>query len=82
MRLNFQISTLALKDLENIWEYTVEQWSKEQTNIYYNEIFAAIDKICENSDTGKPIDEIKKGHRRINVKSHLIIYKVLKFRSC
>jgi len=82
MRLNFQISTLALKDLENIWEYTVEQWSKEQANIYYNEIFAAIDKICENSDTGKPIDEIKKGLRRIIVKSHLIIYKVLKFRSC
>jgi toxin ParE1/3/4 len=76
MKLNLQISTLALEDLENIWEYTVEQWSKEQANKYYNEIIAAIDKICENSDTGKPIDEIKKGHRRINVKSHLIIYKV------
>jgi toxin ParE1/3/4 len=76
MKHNFEISTLALADLDNIWEYTVEQWSKGQANKYYNEIFAAIDKICENSDTGKPIDEIKKGHRRINVKSHMIIYKV------
>ena len=76
MKLKFEISEFALEDLNNIWEYTVEQWSKEQANKYYNEIFSAIDKICENSDTGKPIDEIKKGHRRTNVKSHMIIYKV------
>jgi toxin ParE1/3/4 len=76
MKLKFEISELALEDLDNIWEYTVEQWSNEQANKYYNEIFSAIDKICENSDGGKPIDEIKKGHRRTNVKSHMIIYKV------
>ncbi len=60
MKLKFEISELALEDLDNIWEFTVEQWSKEQANIYYNEIFSAIGKICENSDIGKPIDEIKK----------------------
>ncbi len=76
MKLNFQVSKLALEDLDNIWKYTVEQWSKEQANKYYIEIFSVIDKICENSYTGKPIDEIKKGHRRTNVKSHMIIYKV------
>lgn len=76
MKHNFEISTLALEDLDNIWKYTGEQWSKEQANKYYNEIFSVIGKICENSDTGKPIDEIKKGHRRTNVKSHMIIYKV------
>lgn len=76
MKLNFEISRLALEDLNNIWNYTLEQWSKEQANKYYNEIFSAIGKICENKDAGKPIDEIKKGHRRINVKSHMILYKV------
>ena len=76
MKLDFKISNLAVEDLDNIWEYTVEQWSKEQANRYYSEIFLAIDKICENLNIGKPIDEIKKGHRRTNVKSHKIIYKV------
>ena len=76
MKLNFEISRLALEDLDNIWEYTAKQWSKEQANKYYNEIFSVIDKIRQNSDIGQPIDEIKKGHRRTNVKSHLIIYKV------
>jgi plasmid stabilization system protein ParE len=35
-----------------------------------------IGKICDNSDIGKAIDEIKKGHKRTNVKSHMIIYKI------
>lgn len=77
MKLNFEISKLALEDLDIIWVYTVEQWSKEQANNYYNEIFSAISNFCENSNTGKSIDEIKKGHRRTNVKSHMIIYKVI-----
>lgn len=76
MKLNFEISKLALEDLDNIWEYTAGQWSKEQANEYYNEIFSVIGKICEKSDIGKPIDEIKKGYRRTTVKSHMIIYKV------
>lgn len=76
MKLKFEISELALEDLDNLWKYTVEQWSKGQANIYYNEIFSAIGKICENSDIGKPIDEIKKGHKRTNAISHMIIYKV------
>jgi toxin ParE1/3/4 len=76
MKFNFEISRVALDDLDNIWEYTAEQWSIEQANKYYNEIFSAISKICENSDNGKTIDEIKKGHRRTNVKTHIIFYKV------
>ncbi len=38
MRLNFEISRLALKDLDDIWAYTAEQWSKQQANKYYKEI--------------------------------------------
>jgi plasmid stabilization system protein ParE len=34
MKCKFEISELALEDLDNIWEYTVEQWSKEQANKY------------------------------------------------
>ena len=78
MKLSFEISKLALADLENIWEYTVEQWSIEQANKYYNDIFSAIMYLCENPDSGKPVDEIKIGHRRLNVKSHMILYKIKK----
>ncbi len=29
MKLNFVLSRLALKDLDEIWDYTAEQWSKK-----------------------------------------------------
>ncbi|MBK9257411.1 MAG: type II toxin-antitoxin system RelE/ParE family toxin [Saprospiraceae bacterium] len=76
MKDSYEISRLALKDLDDIWHYTIEHWSKQQANKYYKEIFAVIDEICNNSEIGKSIDEIKIGHKRVNVKSHMIIYKV------
>jgi len=30
---NYYISEKALKDLENIWEYTDKQWSRQQANM-------------------------------------------------
>jgi toxin ParE1/3/4 len=76
MKFNFEISKLALEDLNDIWEYSAEQWSKQQANNYYNEIIKVIRDICNNSEIGKPIDYIKKGHRTISVKSHMIVYKI------
>lgn len=77
MRFTFEISKLALNDLDEIWKYTAQQWSKQQANKYYKEIFQLINEICNNSDLGKSIDEVKKGHRRINVKSLMIVYKIV-----
>jgi len=46
MKFKFEISKLALEDLNIIWEYTAEQWSKPQVNKYYNYIMQAILDIC------------------------------------
>jgi toxin ParE1/3/4 len=76
MIFNFELSRLALMDLEEIWLYTSKIWSKQQANKYYEEIFKVINEICNNSEIGESIDFVKKGHRRINVKSHIIFYKI------
>ncbi|MBK9680040.1 MAG: type II toxin-antitoxin system RelE/ParE family toxin [Saprospiraceae bacterium] len=55
MKFNFEISKLALKDLDDIWEYTAEQWSRQQANRYYKELIQSIQEICNNSKIGKPI---------------------------
>ena len=74
MKFNFEVSKLALKDMDEIWEYTAEHWSKQQANKYYKEIIDAIEKICNKSVIGT--DEVKKGHKRVNIRSHMIIYKI------
>jgi toxin ParE1/3/4 len=76
MIFNFELSRLALMDLEEIWLYTSKIWSKQQANKYYEEKFKVINEIFNNSRIGESIDFVKKGHRKINIKSHVIIYKI------
>jgi len=70
------ISKKAVSDIEEIWLYTVEKWSVEQADRYYNLIFDEIDYICKNLNAGKSMDHVRKGFRASKVKSHLIFYKV------
>ena len=75
--LPFVISKKAVSDLEEIWLYTVEKWSVEQADRYYNLIFNEINYICRNINAGKPMEHVRKGYRASKVKSHLIFYRVL-----
>ena len=74
----YEISELALEDIDSIWEYTTEKWSTEQAEKYYKEIFSAIEFICLNPDIGNSINEVKEHHRRKLIGSHMIIYKCQK----
>jgi len=73
----FVISKKAVSDLEEIWLYTVEKWSVEQADRYYNLIFDEINYICKNSISGKSMEHVRKGYRASKVKSHLIFYRIL-----
>lgn len=75
--LPFVISKKAVCDLEEIWLYTVEKWSVEQADRYYNLIFDEINFICTNINAGKSMEHVRKGYRTSKVKSHLIFYRVL-----
>ena len=76
-QLPYIISKKALSDLDEIWFYTVEKWSVEQANRYYQLIFDEIKYICKKSDSGKRIDNIRSGYQVSKVKSHFIFYKIV-----
>jgi len=59
----------------HIWLFTVENWSLEQVDRYYNLIFDEIEYIAENFETGRDFGRIRNGYRFSKVKSHLIFYK-------
>ena len=74
--LHYVISKKAISDLEEIWLYTVDKWSIEQADRYYNLIFDEIDFICKNPKTAMQMDDIRKNYRAAKVNSHLIFFKV------
>ena len=73
--MKYRISDKALEDINKIWAYTLENWSQQQADRYYNLIFQEILFISENFESGKDIGKIKSGYRQTKIKSHLIIYK-------
>ena len=64
MNMKYELSKLALDDIDLIWEYTTLNWSMDQAEKYYNEILGAINMICINPNIGKSINEVKENHRR------------------
>lgn len=73
--MEYELSKLAIIDLENIYAYTVEAWSISQADKYYKLILKTIEQICRFPEIGKSIDFVKPNHRMQKVKSHLILYK-------
>ena len=73
--MNYKISEEAIADLNTIWLYTFENWSKMQADRYYNLLVDEIKFVSENFEYGKDFKSVRKGYRYIKVKSHLIFYK-------
>lgn len=74
--LPYVISKKAISDLEEIWLYTSEKWSVAQADRYYFLIIEEIEYVCENPNTGRNMDHVRKGYRASKVKSHLIFYRI------
>lgn len=74
--MKFKISKEAQIDIENIWLYTFETWSKEQADRYFNLIFDEIEYLTQNPTSGKDYSHVRIGYYRSKVKSHLIFYRI------
>lgn len=65
----------AVEDLENIWIYTLQNWSLEQADRYHSLIYKEIDFLALKPALGKDMSHLRKGYRCSKVKSHIIFYK-------
>ena len=63
-------------DLEDIWLYSFEQWNEEQADRYYDQILDGIEQLIDNPEMGKSRATIRSGYRSIQVKSHIIYYRI------
>lgn len=74
--MKYKISKAAINDLEKIWLYTFETWSREQADYYFDLIINEIEYLSENPKLGKDYNDVRKGYFRSRVKSHFIFYKI------
>lgn len=75
--MGYKLSVKAAEDIENIWLYTLENWSPEQADRYVNLIFDEIEYLSVSPESGKDFSHVRKNYRCAKVKSHLIFYRLV-----
>ena len=64
----------AIDDLNNIWDYTFEQWSENQADKYYTTIKLACEKIGLSPNLGRKYIGITNGLLGLKSGKHIIFY--------
>lgn len=70
----YRFSPLAEVDLEDIWLYTLRNWSLEQADRYQGQIMAAVEGLATGVKNGRPVT-VREGYFKYPVGSHLVFYR-------
>ncbi len=77
----FKLTKNAVKDLSDIWSYTVETWSESQADKYYKLIINACSTIAKKPQIGKVYPEIYLGLKGKLTSKHIIFYREMEDQS-
>ena len=72
---NYELTNKAVADLNGIWEYTLETWSENQADKYYDMLLDFCQDIADNPELGKNYDGIKLELFGIKANRHVIFYR-------
>ncbi len=72
---DYKLTNKAVEDLNDIWEYTVEQWSEEQADRYYILLLDSFQDIANNPDLGKNYEGVRKELFGLKSNRHIIFYR-------
>jgi toxin ParE1/3/4 len=72
----YSLSFRAQSDLQEIWDYTDDNWGRAQAKAYLKSIEAAMERVASNPKLGKACEEIRSGYARYPVGSHILFYSI------
>ena len=71
----FNFTNRAVNDLTEIWDYTVEEWSENQAEKYYNLIMASCMDLANNPQLGKSYEIVTQNVLGYKCGQHIIFYR-------
>jgi toxin ParE1/3/4 len=69
----YKLTNKAVDDLNEIWDYTADEWSEEQADKYYS-----CQDIANNPNLGKNYDGIMTDLFGLKANRHIIFYRKTK----
>ena len=73
----FHFTNKAVEDLSEIWNYTVDNWSENQADKYYELLIEACKELAAKPSLGYHYDLISKNILGYKTGKHIIFYRVL-----
>jgi toxin ParE1/3/4 len=72
--VKYELTKKATKDLGKIWNYTVDTWSENQADEYYQMLMNSCQDIADGKVNGKPYEDI---YSVLGIKAgkHVIFYR-------
>lgn len=74
----YELSLFADKDLEDIFDYTLEKFGEKQAISYVSSFVPLFEQLVKNLSIGRQRDEIKKGLMSIPHEEHLVFFRILR----
>ena len=74
----YSLTKKAVEDLENIWNYTLNEWSEEQADKYYLELIEGCEYLASNPNFGKNYEKIDLDIFGYLVNMHIIFFQKIK----
>ena len=71
----FELTRKAVEDLAEIWNYTRENWSEHQADIYYQLLIESFKEIADNPLIGKNYCVIAETLRGFKVGRHNVFFR-------
>lgn len=70
-------SPAAVADLDNIWDYTVEEWGVEQADRYTDDIENTCSSLARCEKRGREVD-VRLGYLKHAVGKHFVFFRTTK----
>lgn len=74
---SYQLTNIAVQDLSEIWEYTVNTWSEKQADKYYFMLLDTCQELAEGKVVGKNYPEINNEIFGFRAGQHILFYRTL-----
>jgi toxin ParE1/3/4 len=78
---NVKFTNHAIKDLSDIWNYTVDTWSESQADKYYKLIINACSEIAKKPQIGKDYPDIYPDLKGKIASKYIIFYRLMEDQS-
>jgi toxin ParE1/3/4 len=75
-QMKFTLSNSAERDLDEIYDYTVMQWSLAQADKYHRQLLTHCRLLANNPALGKNIDDVPEEYLSRKAEKHIVFYRI------